>query len=199
VLSNGEHHLIVTVLDPAGNSAIVLDREIDVQNPGAASPANPATPMPSAAPARPKPVSGRTPKRRERARVTLSVEPHEVNLRQRIHFSGRVLGGHIPIIGKLLVLEARLLGGRTSRGRRHSGRCGTSCGRRRGKWFGFDEISTGPQGRFHGSYRFNVFVGPGDYQLRVLAKAETGYPFAAGTSNVVRVRVSGDGVPGAAA
>jgi hypothetical protein len=46
------------------------------------------------------------------------------------------------------------------------------------------------QGRFHGSYRFNVFVGPGDYKLRVLAKAETDYPFSAGTSNVIRVRVT---------
>jgi hypothetical protein len=71
-----------------------------------------------------------------------------------------------------------LLGGRTSHGRRH-----------RSKWFAFGEIQTGRQGRFHGSYRFNVFVGPGDYELRVLAKAETGYPFSAGTSNVVRVRV----------
>jgi hypothetical protein len=30
VVSNGEHHLVVSVLDPAGNSATVLDREIDV-------------------------------------------------------------------------------------------------------------------------------------------------------------------------
>ena len=172
VLSNGEHHLIVSVIDPAGNSAIVLDREIDVENGPPAAPASPATP------ASPKPVARPAPKRRERARVTLSVEPHEVNLRQRIHFSGRVLGGHIPIIGKLLLLEARLLGGGRTRGRR-----------RRSKWFGFDEVQTSRQGSFHGSYRFNVFVGPGDYELRVLAKAETGYPFSAGTSNVVRVRV----------
>jgi hypothetical protein len=90
-----------------------------------------------------------------------------------------VLGGHIPKIGKLLLLEARLVGG-TSRGRRH-----------RGKWFGFAEPRAGRQGRYHGSYRFNVFVGPGNYELRVLAKAEPGYPFAAGWSNVVRVRVVG--------
>ena len=31
--SNGEHHLVVSVLDAAGNSAPVLDREIDVENP----------------------------------------------------------------------------------------------------------------------------------------------------------------------
>jgi AcrR family transcriptional regulator len=32
-VSNGEHHLVVDVLDPAGNSAPVLDREINVENP----------------------------------------------------------------------------------------------------------------------------------------------------------------------
>jgi hypothetical protein len=32
-LSNGAHHLVVSVLDAAGNSAPVLDREIDVDNP----------------------------------------------------------------------------------------------------------------------------------------------------------------------
>jgi hypothetical protein len=101
-----------------------------------------------------------------------------VTLRQRIHFAGRLLGGHIPKIGKLLLLEARLVSGGRTRGRRHIG-----------KWFDFAEPRAGARGRYHGSYRFNVFVGPGEYELRVLAKAETGYPFSAGTSNVVRVRV----------
>jgi hypothetical protein len=177
---NGEHHLLVSVLDPAGNSAPVLDKEIDVQNP-----VPPAGGGPGAS-VKPGPGAKPGPRRLPRARVTLSVEPRKVNLRQRIHFSGRVLGGHLPKIGKLLLLEARLLSGATSHGRRH-----------RGKWFGFAEPRAGTRGRYHGSYRFNVFVGPGDYELRVLAKAETGYPFARGTSNVVRVRVSGDGVPGA--
>jgi hypothetical protein len=159
----------VSVIDPAGNSATVLDREIDVEN---GPPAVPAVPVKPAVPAKPGP------KRLPKARVTLRVEPHKVNLRQSIHFSGRLLGGHIPKIGKLLLLEARLVGGRTSRGRRH-----------RGKWFGFAEPRAGTRGRYHGSYRFNMFIGPGEYELRVLAKAETGYPFAAGTSNVVRVLV----------
>jgi len=170
LISNGEHHVVVSVVDPAGNSAIVLDREIDVENGPPAAPGVPASP---AVPAKPGP------RRLPRARVTLSVEPRNVNLRQRIHFSGRVLGGHIPPGGKLLDLEARLLSGGASRGRRH-----------RGKWFGFAEPRAGARGRFHGSYRFNVFVGPGDYELRVLAKAETGYPFSPGTSNVVRVRIT---------
>ena len=38
VVSNGPHHLIVSVLDAAGNAAPVLDREIDVNNPVTAHP-----------------------------------------------------------------------------------------------------------------------------------------------------------------
>jgi hypothetical protein len=40
-VSNGPHHLIVSVLDAAGNSAPVLDREIDVNNPIPAHPGPP--------------------------------------------------------------------------------------------------------------------------------------------------------------
>jgi hypothetical protein len=157
-VSNGEHHLVVSVLDPAGNSATVLDREINVQNP-ISSPTHP--PAPAAVPAKPTP--------KPRARLTLKVSPHTVKRGRRVYFSGRLLGGHISKLGKLLVLvlERRL---------------------RSGKWSGIAEIRTGAQGRFHGSYRFN-FLGPGDYKLRVLAEAERGYPFATGWSNMVGVRV----------
>jgi hypothetical protein len=165
VVGNGIHHLVVSVIDPAGNSAPVLDREIDVENGPPAAPASPAVGVKHA------------PSRLPRARVTLRIEPHRVSLRQSIHFHGRVLGGHIPKVGKLLTLEARLVGGGTSHGRSRSGR-----------WFGFAEIRTGRQGRFHGSYQFS-FLGPGDYQIRVLAKAEAGYPFATGWSRALRVKV----------
>jgi hypothetical protein len=170
LISNGEHHLIVTVLDPAGNSAIVLEREIDVEN---GPPAAPAVPVRPAAPVKP----GR--RRLPRARVALTVQPHKVRLGQRMHFSGRVLGGHLPtIIGKVLILEARLVGGGRTRGRRH-----------RSKWVGIAAPRAGAQGRYHGSYRFNMFVGPGDYELRVATQAETGYPFATGWSRALRVKV----------
>jgi hypothetical protein len=39
-VSDGTHHLVVSVIDPAGNSAPVLDREITVDNPGVPGPAN---------------------------------------------------------------------------------------------------------------------------------------------------------------
>ena len=102
VLSNGEHHLLVTLYDPAGNSAIVLDREINVQN---APPAAPLTPAVQAKPA-PKPPA--------RARVTLSVEPRRVTGGRSIYIGGRLLGGHIPKHGKKLVLEGRLPHGKWS-------------------------------------------------------------------------------------
>lgn len=37
---NGTHHLVVSVIDAAGNAATVLDRTIDVENPGAPGPLN---------------------------------------------------------------------------------------------------------------------------------------------------------------
>jgi hypothetical protein len=48
-LANGEHHLVVSVTDAAGNTATVLDREIDVANPVLPSPPVPAVCAQSAA------------------------------------------------------------------------------------------------------------------------------------------------------
>jgi hypothetical protein len=157
-VANGEHHLIVSVLDPAGNSAPVLDREIDVANPVAAP-----APAPAAAPGKAVP--------RRRALVTLRVRPRRVGANRRVYFSGRLLGGSIPKGGKLLVVEGRRSG-------------------RRGRWLRFDVLRAGADGHFRGSYRF-TFLGPGAWRLRVLCEGEAGYPFAAGWSNVVRVRVLG--------
>ena len=39
-VSDGSHHLVVSVIDPAGNSAPVLDRQITVDNPGVPGPPN---------------------------------------------------------------------------------------------------------------------------------------------------------------
>lgn len=41
-ITDGEHHLVVSVTDAAGNAATVLDREIDVANPVLSSPPAPA-------------------------------------------------------------------------------------------------------------------------------------------------------------
>lgn len=93
-VSNGEHHLVVSVLDPAGNSAPVLDREIDVQNPV-------ATPVKQSSAVEPGSTLA------ARARLTLKIQPRRVGPRERVEISGRLLGGQIPKGGKLVVLEAR--------------------------------------------------------------------------------------------
>jgi hypothetical protein len=100
-VNDGEHHLVVSVLDAAGNSAAVLDREINVENPVPAVAARPNV----------APAAKRAPAR-VRARVTLRVEPRRVGSRANIRVAGRLLGGHIPKGGKKLVLEARLPRGR---------------------------------------------------------------------------------------
>jgi hypothetical protein len=102
-----------------------------------------------------------------RAGVILSIAPRTASVGRSIHFSGRLRGGPIPRDGKLLVLEARLPGG---------------------SWLKFDVIRSDARGRYHAGYRFK-FLGPGDWQLRVLSEAEADFPFARGASNVVGVRV----------
>jgi hypothetical protein len=57
-LSSGEHHLVVNVVDPAGNEAPVIDREIDVENPIATLPLSSASPpISSSLPNQPSPPS----------------------------------------------------------------------------------------------------------------------------------------------
>jgi len=102
-----------------------------------------------------------------RARVTLRVAPAYESGQRNLGFSVRLLSGHIPRGGKKLVLQAR---------------------QGRGSWREFSMISIGRDGLFHASYALR-FLGPGGWEVRVLCEAEAGWPFATGTSNVVRVRV----------
>lgn len=100
-----------------------------------------------------------------RAGVALSIAPRVSSVGRSIYFSGRLRGGPVPSTGKLLVLEARSLGG---------------------AWLEFDVVRTDARGRYHASYRFK-FPGPANYQFRVLCEAEADYPFATGSSHVVGV------------
>jgi hypothetical protein len=254
-VSNGAHHLVVSVVDPAGNSAPVVDREIDVSNPVPAHPGPPngtnassqatltarwksttkvhmtsswgrmqtitgrltapggvpiagasidltATPAYTGAKviamASPRtgpdgrftvslprgessgklvfayrahigdaqPVATRTLTLSVRAGVRLSVAPHTTSVGRSIFLKGVLEGTPLPVGGKQLVLEARSSGG---------------------KWIEFATISTGTKGRYRASHRF-TFPGPASYQFRVLCKQEADFPFATGSSNVVRVR-----------
>jgi len=100
-----------------------------------------------------------------RAPVKLAVSPRKVSVGRTIHFSGRLLGGHVPAGGKQVILEAR------------SARSG---------WLQFKVVRSDSRGRFRARYRFR-FPGPATYEFRVLCEAEADYPFARGASNVVRV------------
>ncbi|HST34334.1 MAG TPA: hypothetical protein VLJ80_12540 [Solirubrobacteraceae bacterium] len=99
------------------------------------------------------------------ASIALNVAPHTTSVGRRIVFHGRLRGGPIPRGGKQLVLEARSPGS---------------------SWIQFKVIRTDARGRYHASYRFK-FPGPADYRFRVRSEAESDYPFAAGSSNVVGV------------
>jgi hypothetical protein len=249
---DGTHHLIVTVIDAAGNGAPVLDRAITIVNPppagapngigattqatldagwvgsrkariasayghahtiagrltapggapiaGAAldctatpayqgaRPATIACPptgadgrftirVPGAASSRTirlayrahvgdaLPVATRTLGLTVRAGVRLRVSPHTTSVGHAIHFTGALLGGPIPRGGKQLVLEARSPGG---------------------GWIEFDVVRTNRHGRYRDSYTFK-FPGPVDYRFRARSEAEADYPYATGSSNVVRV------------
>jgi hypothetical protein len=100
-----------------------------------------------------------------RAGIALHIAPRAASVGQSIFFGGRLRAGPVPADGKQLVLEARSPGS---------------------PWLKFNVIRTDARGRYRASYRFK-FPGPADYQFRVLSEPESDYPFAAGTSNVVRV------------
>ena len=111
------------------------------------------------------PVATRRLTLRVRAGVVLRVTPRVASVGRGIRFRGRLRAGPVPPGGKQLVLEARAAGG---------------------AWLEFKVVRTNARGRFHAGYRFR-FPGPARYQFRVLCEPESGYPFAAGTSNVVAV------------
>jgi len=182
---DGEHHLLVSVLDPAQNAAVVLDRNITIDNQISSVPAPPAGPTTPASsgdlpppspgalagpllPAGSKPGATSTLTRRRRAHLTLRIEPRSVSGGRSIHISGRLLGGHIPRAGRSLVLQARLPNN---------------------KWTELEVVRTGSRGRFRVSYPAE-FLGVGRWQLRVLWEPSPTYPFASGASRIVPVRVS---------
>ncbi len=254
-LSNGAHHVVVSVIDAAGNAAPVLDRTLTVANPpppGAPGPANgtnastqatltarwqgttkaglttgyarahtltgrltapggvpiagasvdvraspsyagattvamtsPRTDangrfslrIPAGTSSRTLrlayrahlgdalPVATRTLRISVRAGIVLRVSPRTASAGSTIRFRGELRGGPIPHGGKQLVLEARSPGS---------------------AWIEFKVVHTDAHGRYGASYRFK-FAGPADYRFRVRSEAESDFPFAAGSSNIVGV------------
>jgi hypothetical protein len=112
-----------------------------------------------------EPVAVQTLNLTVRAGIRLSISPRVARAGTRIHFTGRLLGGPVPAGGKPIVLEARA---------------------GRGGWIKFNVVRSSRSGALRASYRFR-FPGPVHYQFRAVSEAEADYPYAPGSSNVVRV------------
>jgi hypothetical protein len=86
-----------------------------------------------------------------------------------VTFSGRVRSGPVPAGGKLIQLEVRLSGG----------------------WQTFRTVRSDQAGRWALPYRFARTRGVQWYRFRAEIPPEAGYPFGAGISSSLRVRVQG--------
>jgi hypothetical protein len=88
---------------------------------------------------------------------------------ETVRFSGRVRTGRIPVKGKLIELEVL----------------------NRGRWRTFATTRANRRGAWKYDYRFDGTRGLQRYRFRAKIPRETGYPFAAGGSRVVAVKVRG--------
>jgi hypothetical protein len=102
-----------------------------------------------------------------RAGLTLKARPKRVRAGRSVRFRGRLLGHPIPKVGKLIDLQA------------FDG----------GKWRTFDTVRANRKGRYHARYRFRHTFRSRTFRFRARARREARYPYALGTSKVVRVRV----------
>ena len=103
------------------------------------------------------------------ATSTLRVSRRRVLNGGTVTFSGRVLSTPIPATGKLLQLEVLVPSG----------------------WHTFRTVRSDAEGRWALPYRFARTRGVERYRFRATLPREAGYPFGAGASKVVRVRVRG--------
>jgi hypothetical protein len=103
-----------------------------------------------------------------KAGVKLRVSPHRATKGRAVRLAGRLVGKPLPRGGKVVELQARNPGGRriTFRTVRASGKTG----------------------RFSTRYTFQR-GGPAIYEMRARVRAADDYPYAAGASHAVRVRV----------
>jgi hypothetical protein len=104
-----------------------------------------------------------------RARSSFAVSRARVRNGDRVRFSGRLLGGHVPPQGKLLELEAHY----------------------RDRWRPFAVTRTSPHGRWVHPYRFEGTRGRVAYRFRARIPRDPDYPFTVGGSRAVRVVVDG--------
>lgn len=112
---------------------------------------------------------GRGLRLRVAARATLRARPRRVHNGGHIRLSGRVLTSVLPPAGKTLVIQARAI--------------------RHGRWVTADTIRASRTGRFRWRYRFRRTYRRTTYEFRVRVPRERGFPYVAGRSRRVRVRV----------
>ncbi|MEA2403367.1 MAG: hypothetical protein QOE08_14, partial [Thermoleophilaceae bacterium] len=105
------------------------------------------------------------------ASSTLHVSRHRVLNGQSVAFSGRLPGGHVPGVGKLIALQAHVPGRR--------------------RWLTFATPRSSRGGRWSSRYRFVATRGVVRYRFRAVVPREAGYPFEEGHSRAVAVTVRG--------
>lgn len=106
-----------------------------------------------------------------RVRATSSIRPNRraVVNGEAVRFSGTVRGEPLPAVGKLLQLQVFS----------------------RGTWLTFATPRADGRGNWHHEYRFTATRGVTRYRFRVRVPREAGYPYEAGASKPVKVKVTG--------
>lgn len=104
-----------------------------------------------------------------RAATTIRPNHHRFVNGETVRFSGHIRTGRIPPQGKLVELKVWI----------------------RGKWRTFATTHANRHGRWAYDYRFDGTTGSQRYRFRASIPDEAGYPFAAGQSRIVRVKVRG--------
>jgi hypothetical protein len=102
------------------------------------------------------------------APVSIKVGPKHVRNRHAVTFSGKLSAGPIPRKGKLVNLQVVV----------------------DGKWNTFATVRSSKSGKFKYRYRFKRTYGRAKYRFRALSRFEAAYPFVAGHSKTVSVRVN---------
>jgi hypothetical protein len=102
------------------------------------------------------------------APLSLKVGPKRVRNKHRVTFSGKLAAGPIPRKGKLVNLQVLV----------------------DGRWHTFATVRSSKSGKFRYGYRFKRTYGRMTYRFRALSRYEAAYPFVAGHSKTVRVRVN---------
>jgi hypothetical protein len=102
------------------------------------------------------------------APVSLKAGPKRVRNKHRVTFSGKLAAGPIPRKGKLVNLQVVV----------------------DGRWHTFATVRSSKSGKFRYGYRFKRTYGRMTYRFRALSRYEAAYPFVAGHSKTIRVRVN---------